>query len=103
MRWLWLTLFLLVSQAAAGANDAPRFFIERIDVRNLRFASTAIIRAELRLPAGHEYTEDELRRASDRINRLPFVLDSEFSLEKGSARGAYVLVIKVTETKPLFY
>src|SRR5262249_46947529 len=75
----------------------------RIDVRHLVHASADVIRAETRLREGETYAESELRAASDRVRRLPFVLDDSFSLERGSVRDAYVLVITVTETRPLFY
>ncbi len=58
--------------------------------------------AESHLVAGRSYTETELHDGVLRINRLPFVLHTDVRLEKGSARGAYVLVITVEETKPLF-
>lgn len=80
-----------------------RFFVERIDVRNLRHAGRDVIVSEARLHEGAAYSEAELREASDRIERLPFVLDAQFSLEKGSRRDAYVLVMTVEETKPFFY
>jgi hypothetical protein len=97
-RWL---LLLLLCAPALRADE--RFLIERIDVRHLVHASADVIRAESRLREGESYAEGELRAASDRVRRLPFVLDATFSLERGSVRDAYVLVITVTETRPLFY
>jgi hypothetical protein len=88
---------------SAAAQQQPKFFIERITVRNLQHASPEVIVAESRLTEQHAYTEDELREASDRIRRLPFVLDASFALQKGSERERYVLEISVSETKPFFY
>ena len=96
----WILLLLL---CAPVARAEERFLIERIDVRHLVHASAEVIRAETRLREGETYAEGELRAASDRVRRLPFVLDDTFSLERGSVRDAYVLVITVTETHPLFY
>jgi hypothetical protein len=45
----------------------------------------------------------DLRAASPRLSRLPFLLSTEFALEKGSERGRHVLVITVAETKPFFF
>ena len=94
---------LLCAATSRAADDVPRFLIERIDVRNLRHASPEIVIAESRLREGATYDERELAAASDRINRLPFILEAAFSLEKGSVRDAYILAITVNETKPFFY
>src|SRR5207253_1347510 len=94
---------LLCAATSRAADDVPRFLIERIDVRNLRHASPEIVIAESRLKEGVAYDERELAAASDRINRLPFILEAAFSLEKGSVRDSYVLAITVSETKPFFY
>src|SRR5512140_482774 len=103
MRHIATVMALLFVAAAAFADDSPRFLIERIDVRNTHHASPAIIRAEARLNEGQSYTEADLREASYRVARLPFVLDAQYALEKGSRRDAYVFVITVSETKPLFF
>jgi hypothetical protein len=97
------TLFIFLLLACAPLHGDERFLIERIDVRHLIRASPDVIRSESRLREGQAYTEGELRTASDRVSRLPFLLDASFSLERGSVRDAYVLVITVNETKPLFY
>lgn len=91
--------------AASAADDAvpPRFFIERIEVREAERVSPDVVIAESRLREGQEYTEADLRDAAARLSRLPFLLSSEFSLEKGSERGRYVLVVAIAETKPFFY
>lgn len=77
-------ILLFVVRALAAAEESPRFFIERIDVRNTCHASPAIIRAETRLHEGQTYSEADLREASYRVARLPFVLDAQYSLEKGA-------------------
>jgi hypothetical protein len=100
-------LVLLIATLAAPlhAQDAtpPRFFLERIEVRDARRVSHEVIIAESRLRAGQDYSEADLRDASARLTRLPFLLSAEFSLEKGTERGQYVLVVTVVETKPFFY
>jgi outer membrane protein assembly factor BamA len=74
-------MLLLVCARASCAED--RFLIERIDVRKLVHASADVIRAESRLHEGESYAEADLRAASDRVRRLPFMLDAAFSLERG--------------------
>lgn len=95
-------LLLLLAAAAPAAAEVTRFPIETISIQGTHFASVSVMLAESHLVAGHSYTESELHDGVLRINRLPFVLHTDVRLEKGSARGAYVLVITVEETKPLF-
>lgn len=99
------TLIAIVAALPLVAQDVvpPRFFIERIDVRNAKRVSVDVISAELRLRAGQEYSEADMRDAAARLTRLPFLLSADFSLEKGSERGKHVLVISVVETKGFFY
>lgn len=95
---------MFIAGAALAEDAAPaRFFIERIEVRNTKRVSSALVTSETLLREGHEYSEEDLRAASLRLNRLPFILSSDFALEKGTDRGRYVLAITVTEAKPFFY
>jgi outer membrane protein assembly factor BamA len=103
LRTLCTILLLLLFAAKSYGQESPRFLIERIDVRNTKRVSPAIVVAESRLDVNRTYTEQELREAADRLQRLPFLLDAQFSLEKGSVRDAFVLVISVQETKPFFF
>lgn len=96
-------LVLLILAVPLSAADDPSFFLERIEVRNHHRVSPDVVLAESRLHEGRVYTEAELRDAATRLSRLPFLLSVDFSLEKGSERGNYVLVLTVNETKPFFY
>lgn len=104
-RTLSIIPVVLMLAASAFAQDAitPRFFIEKIEVREASRVGIGVIIAESRLREGQEYSEAELSDAAARLSRLPFLLSAEFSLERGSERGRHVLVITVTETKPFFY
>jgi len=103
------TLILIALAAALVAaplfaqEAAPRFYIERIEVRENSRVTADVIVAESRLRAGAEYSESELRDAANRLSRLPFLLNADFSLERGSERGRHVLVITVNETRSFFY
>lgn len=88
---------------SAVAEEQPRFLIERIEVRNTHRVSADLIKSESLLHEGSEYSEQELSAAAARLTRLPFLLSTEFKLEKGTSRGQYVLAIIVNETKPFFY
>jgi outer membrane protein assembly factor BamA len=103
MKIVLRVMVLLVLVVPVRGDESARFLIERIDVRHLVHASPEVIKSESRLREGQTVTENELRDACSRIKRLPFVLDATFSLERGSVRDAYVLVINVNETRPLFY
>ena len=98
---LFLLLLAVPWAAPLAAQDAP-LFIERIEVRNHHRVSPDVVIAESRLREGHAYTEAELRDAAVRLSRLPFLLSVDFSLEKGSERGNYILVLTINETKPFF-
>lgn len=102
-RIVQLLLFALAAVPVIAQEAPPLdFLIERIEVRGARFGSPVVVEKESLLTEGNRYSETHLKDAMRRINRLPFVLDSSFALEKGTERGAYVLVITIVETKPLF-
>src|SRR5688572_9758135 len=99
-----LCLGVPVVPAAAQAPEPARFLLESIVVEGVqRDAPREIVAGESLLKPGNEYTEQELREAVYRIKRLPFMVDADFSLRKGSERGTYELVILVKETSVLFY
>lgn len=102
MNRIRILLLLLLTSVPVAAQETM-LFIERIDVRNNENVSREVVLAESRLSEHHEYSEDQLRDAAARLSRLPFLLSVEFSLEKGSERGDYVLVIEVRETRTFFY
>jgi outer membrane protein assembly factor BamA len=103
-RTAMLLALLLVSLAMprAGADDAPAFTIESITVAGASRNSTRIVIAESRLRAGESYGEPALRDAMARIQRLPFVVYTDFRLAKGSAPGKYILEITIKQTKAFF-
>jgi hypothetical protein len=98
-------LFLVCLAAAPlRAQEPPRFLIESIVVEGMsRAAGRQIVADESLLKPGQTYTEPQLRLAVYRVKRLQFVVDAEFSLRKGSERGAYELVITVEEATPVFF
>ncbi len=97
-------VLVLVAPLGAGAQEPPKFLIEKIVVEGVaRAAGRQIVADESLLKPGQTYTEPQLRQAVYRVKRLQFVVDAEFSLRKGSERGAYELVIKVEEATPVFF
>jgi len=102
-RVLFGAFLLLAALASRAQEEAPRFLLEKITVEGPREAAGRIIRAETLLREGESYSEAELAQAVARVHRLPFVLDSNFSLRKGSTRGAYELLIQVVEARRFLF
>lgn len=98
-----LILSCIAVSALAQDPAEPRFFLERIEVRDAKRVSPDVVIYESRLRAGEAYSEADLSDAATRLNRLPFLLSAEFSLDKGAERGQYILVITIAETKPFFF
>src|SRR6185369_15172650 len=90
-RILTAFMFAVIAAAALAQETAPaRFLIERIEVRNARRVAPRVVIAESLLREGNEYSKNDLREAAARLSRLPFLLSSDFALEKGSERGRHV-------------
>jgi len=96
--------------ALAGAAIAARgqgpdvFLVERIVVEGVDSAAARqIVVSESLLREGRNYSEAELREAVYRVKRLPFVVDADMALRKGSERGAYELAITVESAKPVAF
>ncbi len=102
-------LLAALAALAAFAGPAPandqgvRFYLESVAVEGVRRAAPEVIVSKSLLEAGVAYTEAELREAVYRVRRLPFVLDADFSLGRGSERGRYSLLITVEEVRGFFF
>lgn len=95
---------LLTAGVRAGAEEPPTFLIERVVVEGLeRESARQIVLSESLLAEGGTYSEPQLRDAVSRVKRLPFVVDADMALRKGSERGAYELVIAVEAAKPVAF
>jgi hypothetical protein len=80
------------------------FLIEALLVEGLSSeAAQRIVAEESLLVEGQSYGEAELREALHRVRRLPFVVEAELALSRGSERGAYALTFVVTPAKPIAY
>jgi outer membrane protein assembly factor BamA len=99
-----LLALLLVSLATlpAHADDAPTFAIQSITVAGASRNSGRIVIAESHLREGQSYGEPALRDAMARIQRLPFVVYTDFRLARGSAPGKYILEITIKQTRAFF-
>ncbi|HJX26650.1 MAG TPA: hypothetical protein VJ885_01965, partial [Thermoanaerobaculia bacterium] len=100
---LLLSPWIIQGTALQAQEEPPSFLLERITVAGAREAAGRIVEAETLLREGGTYGEEDLAQAVARVQRLPFVLDADFSLRKGSERGAYELVIQVEEARRFFF
>lgn len=84
------------------ADPLPLFLIESIEVDGGSRATDRIVIAESRLHLMQTYDESDLRAAMARIQRLPFIVSTDFRLAKGTAPEKYVLIIRIRRMTPLF-
>ena len=103
LAFTFLAVPVLGQPVDLGGAEAVRFLIESITVEGIaRAATREIVAKESRIEPGSEVDEDQLRQAIYRVRRLPFVIDADFSLQKGSERGRYVLVIRIEMASSYF-
>ena len=100
--------FASVGQASPSSGQGPvggpvSFVIETITVEGVGGSSAKIVVSETLLVPGGAYTEAQLREALHRVERLPFVVEGDFSLRRGSERGRFELVITVRQTWPVYF
>jgi hypothetical protein len=101
-RFPLLLVALFLAAATMARAQEPMFFLESIEVRGASRGSERIILSEARLEPGSTYGENQLRDATARIQRLPFVVSTDFRLAKGTSFGRYVLIVEVVQMKPFF-
>ncbi len=101
--WKIAALLLVVIPAIRmAAEPVPAFLLESIEVEGGSRAADRIVIAESRLHLKQTYDESELRAAMARIQRLPFVVSTDFRLAKGTVPGTYVLIIRIRRMTPFF-
>ena len=87
----------------ARAQEQATFYVESLRIENAERTQLAVIQTESRLATGKQYTEAELQAGRNRIVQLPFVTGADFSLERGTEPGRFVLVIEIVEAKKWFF
>jgi hypothetical protein len=95
---LLLALALVVlSEGAAHAQAPPAArHVEDVLVEGTgNEALQRIVISEARIVTGRDVTDTEIRDAARRVRRLPFVIDVQPALRRGSVPGRYVLVFEV--------
>ena len=78
--------------------DAPRVYVERVDINGNTLTQDKVIRREFRLAEGDAFNSFQVRRSKDRINSLGFFQERlEVEQKPGSAPDRIVLETNVEE------
>ena len=82
---------------AFDVNEAPRIYIERIDITGNSRTQDRVIRREFRVAEGDAFNAAQIRRSRDRLRNLGYFADVQVSSSPGSAPDRSVLNTAVTE------
>ncbi|HEV2747481.1 MAG TPA: outer membrane protein assembly factor BamA [Allosphingosinicella sp.] len=78
--------------------DAPRVYVERIDINGNTVTRDKVVRREFRLAEGDPFNSLQVKRSRDRIQSLGFFQeDLEIEQQPGSAPDRVVLAVDVEE------
>ncbi len=78
-------------------NEAPRVFVERIDIAGNTRTQDRVIRREFRIAEGDAFNAAQIRRSRQRIRDLGYFSDVQVTSAPGSAPDRAVLNTQVTE------
>jgi outer membrane protein insertion porin family len=78
-------------------NEAPRVFVERINIEGNTRTIDRVIRREFRLAEGDAFNAAQIRRSRERIRNLGFFSDVQIQNAQGSAPDRTVLNTRVVE------
>jgi outer membrane protein insertion porin family len=79
-------------------NNAPRVYVERIDINGNTLTQDKVVRREFRLQEGDAFNTFQVKRSQDRINSLGFFQEKlEVEQKSGSAPDRVVLETNVEE------
>lgn len=79
-------------------SDAPRVYVERIDINGNTTTQDKVVRREFRLAEGDPFNSFQVRRSSDRIQSLGYFQEKlEIEQKPGSAPDRIVLEANVEE------
>jgi outer membrane protein insertion porin family len=78
-------------------NEAPRVFVERIDIEGNSRTQDRVIRREFRLAEGDAFNAAQVRRSRDRIRGLGYFSDVQINNGRGSAQDRTVITARVQE------
>ena len=79
-------------------NDAPRVYVERIDINGNTLTQDKVIRREFRLHEGDAFNSFQVKRSADRIKSLGYFQEKlEIEQKPGSAPDRIILEANVEE------
>jgi outer membrane protein insertion porin family len=78
-------------------NEAPRVFIDRIDIAGNTRTLDRVIRREFRVAEGDAFNAAQIRRSRDRLRSLGYFADVQVSSTPGSASDRVVLNTALAE------
>lgn len=78
-------------------NEAPRVFVERIEINGNTRTQDRVIRREFRLSEGDAFNAAQIRRSRQRIRDLGYFSDVQVTSAPGSAPDRAVLTTQVVE------
>lgn len=82
---------------AFDVNEAPRVYIERIDISGNTRTLDRVIRREFRVAEGDAFNAAQIRRSRDRLRNLGYFADVQVSSTPGSSQDRVQLNAAVTE------
>lgn len=78
-------------------NEAPRVFVERIDIKGNIRTMDKVVRREFLLSEGDPYNRSKLARSEQKIKDLNFFESADVSAKQGSAPDKTVIEVDVAE------
>ena len=80
-----------------AVNEAPRVFVERIDINGNTRTQDRVIRREFRLAEGDAFNAAQVRRSRERLRNLGYFSDVQITNAPGTAPDRTVLNTQVVE------
>lgn len=78
-------------------KEAPRVYVERINIRGNVRTLDEVVRREFRLAEGDPYNASKLKRSQQRIQNLGYFKKAEITTERGSAEDKVDINVDVEE------
>lgn len=78
-------------------NEAPRVYVERIEITGNTRTQDRVIRREFRLAEGDAFNAAQIRRSRDRLRNLGFFSDVQVASSPGSAPDRAIINTSVVE------
>ena len=84
-------------EIAYAINEAPRVYVERINITGNTRTLDSVLRREMRLAEGDPYSASKLKRSEQRLNNLGYFESVKISTSRGAAPDKAEINIQVAE------